>query len=128
MSAAVGLYRERIPVLCDCLKVATESWLQALWKQQYNTMHNYDTECDCNTVAANDEKQTQWYLPADCTAAGYVGMDECVVCTDRYEEQLTLTRDSALQSDPKYAFMSRHGGSGSWIYIPYIFSSLHVKK
>ena len=50
------------------------------------------------------------------------------VCTDRYKEHLTRIRDSELQSDPKYNFMSRQGGPGSWIYVPYIFSSLPVKK
>ena len=53
-------------------------------------------------------------------------MDEFRVCAERYKEHLTLIRDSELQSDPKYAlhFMLRHGGPGSWIHVPYIFSSL----
>ena len=69
-----------------------------------------------------------YQLIAPRTATGYVGMDHFRVCTDRYKEHLTRIRDSELQSDPKYNFMSRQGGPGSWIYVPYIFSSLPVKK
>ena len=58
MTAAIDLYRKRIPVLCDPLKVATESWLQALWKRlkrQYNTTI-------LSVIAANDENTTRCYL------------------------------------------------------------------
>ena len=55
-------------------------------------------------------------------------MDHFRVCTDRHKAHLTLIRDSELQSDPKHTFMSRRGGPGSWVYAPYIFSSLPVKK
>ena len=70
-------------------------------------------------MAANDEIMTRrkhsviYQLISTRTAAGYVGMDEFRVSTDRYKGHLTLIRDSELQSDPKYAFMSRHGGPGS---------------
>ena len=59
-------------------------------------------------------------------------MYEFRICTDQYKEHSiehsTQIRDSELQSDPKYAFMSRFGGPESWIFVPYIFSSLPVKK
>ena len=67
MTAAIDLHRERMPVRCDRLEVATKSRLQALWKRikrQYNTAIPSGSECDCSTVAANDEKQFQCYLPA----------------------------------------------------------------
>ena len=55
-------------------------------------------------------------------------MDEYRVCTDRYKEHLSSIRDSDYNDDKKYAFMSRNGGPGAWIFIPYIFSHIPVKK
>ena len=69
-----------------------------------------------------------YQLGSTLAAAGYVGVDEFRVCTERYKEHLTQIRDSELQSDPKYAFMSRYGDPGPWTHVPYIFSSLPVKK
>ena len=48
--------------------------------------------------------------------------------TERYKEHLTNIRDHAFNTDKKYAFMSRQEGPGSWVMVPYIFSSLRVKK
>ena len=59
--------------------------------------------------------------------AGYVGMDEYMIYTDRYKEH--LTRYETASSNPTRN-MSQFGGPGSWIFVPYIFSrsSLPVKK
>ena len=62
------------------------------------------------------------------TSTGYCGMDEYRVCTERFKEHLSSIRDSDYTDDKKYAFMSRHGGPGAWMFIPYIFSHIPVKK
>ena len=62
------------------------------------------------------------------TATGYCGMDEYRICTERYKEHLTNIRDSDYSDDKKYAFMSRNGGPGAWIFIPYIFTHIPVPK
>ena len=53
-------------------------------------------------------------------------MDEYRVCTERYKEHLSSICDSDYNDDKKYAFMSRNGGPGAWIFIPYIFSHVPV--
>ena len=53
-------------------------------------------------------------------------MDEYRVCTDRYKEHLSSIRDSDYNDDKKHACMSRNGGPGAWIFIPYIFSHIPV--
>ena len=69
-----------------------------------------------------------YQLVSTRTATGYCGMDEYRVCTERYKEHLSSIRDSDYNDDNKteYAFMSRNGGPGAWIFIPYIFSHIHV--
>ena len=113
MTAAIDLYRERIPVLCERLKVASESWLQALWKRikrQYNTII-------LSVIAAQWQQMTRhqhiamYQVVSTRTAACYAGTDEFRICTDRCKEHLTQIRDSELQSDPKYAFMSQFGSN-----------------
>ena len=69
-----------------------------------------------------------YQLVSTRTATGYCGMDEYRICTERDKEQLSSIRDSDYTDDKRYAFMSRHGGPGAWICIPYIFSHIPVKK
>ena len=133
MTADVQLHRDRIPLLCERLQTATESWLQALWRRvrvQHQTMI-------LSTIAAQWQLLTRikhsviYQLVSTHTAIGYVGMDAFRVYTERYKEHLTNIRDYLFNTDIKYAlinFMSRMGGPGSWFIVPYIFSSLRVPK
>ena len=130
MTAAIQLHRDRIPLLCERLQTATESWLQSLWrriKTQHQTMV-------LSTIAAQWQLLTRqkhsviYQLVSTRTASGYVGMDEFRIYTERYREHLTSIREHLFSTDKKYAFMSRMGGPGSWFMVPYIFSSLRVPK
>ena len=78
MTTAIDLYRERIPVLRDGLKVATESWLQALWKwikRQYNTTILGVITAQRHRMARK-QYSVIYQLVSTHTAAGYVGMDK----------------------------------------------------
>ena len=130
MTDAIQLHRGRIPLLCERLQTATESWLQALWRRvkiQHQTMI-------LSTITTQWQLMTRLkgnvihQLASTRTAAGYVGMDEHRVYTERCKEHLTNIRDHVFNTDKKYAFMSQQGGPGAWFMVPYNFSSLRVKK
>ena len=100
------------------------------------TVEHDDTECDCSTVAANDETTAQYYLSAclyshscrTCRNGGVQNMHRPIQGTFDSNTRQRRRALGELQSDPKHAFMSRFGGPGSWRFVPYIFSPLHVKK
>ena len=83
MTAAIDLYRERIPILRDRLKVATESSLQALWKR---IKRQYDTTI-LSVIAAQWQQMTRrkhsviYQLISTRPAAGYVGNYNDIVAT-----------------------------------------------
>ena len=97
---------------------------------------NHDTSCQ--QVLSVIVKQWQflirtkhsviYQLVSTRTATGHCGMVEYRICTERYKEQLSSIRDIDYTDNKKYAFMSRHSGPGAWIFIPYIFSHIPVKK
>ena len=130
MTAAIRLYHDCLPQLCERLKSATEPWLRSLWRR---LMMQHATR-----VLSVIVKQWQllirtkhsviYQLVSTHTATGYCGMDEYRICTERYKEHLTNIRDSDYSDDKKYAFMSRNGGPGAWIFIPYIFTHIPVPK
>ena len=110
--------------------------LQALWKRikrQWNTTI-------LSVIAAQWQQMTRqqhsiiYQLVCTRTAVGHVGMEEYSSLHRPIQgtfDSNTRQRRRALgelQSDPKHAFMSRFGGPGSWRFVPYIFSPLHVKK
>ena len=130
MTATVQLHNNRLPLLCERLKTATESWLQALYKRirvQHGTIDMTLIVAQWQSVTRN-KHSVIYQLVSTRTAAGYYGMEESRICTERYKEHLTCIRDSDFSDDKKYRFMSRYGGPGCWIYVPLIFSSIHVEK
>ena len=44
------------------------------------------------------------------------------------KEYETMTSGIDYNDEAKYAFMHRHGGAGSWFFVPYIFCMSTVPK
>ena len=109
MTAAVQLYNGRLLLVCGRLKMATESWLQALYRRikvQHGTSDMALIVTQWQSVTRN-KHSVLCQLISTHTAAGYCGMAEFRICTERYKELLTCIRDSDYSDDKKYRFMSR---------------------
>ena len=130
MTAAIQLYHDRLPQLCERLKSSTERWLQALWRRlmMQHVSRVLSVIVKQWQLLIRTKHSVIYQLVSTRTATGYCGMDEYRVCTERYKEHLSSIRDSDYNDDKKYAFMSRNGGPGAWIFIQYIFSHIPVPK
>ena len=67
------------------------------------------------------------------TATGYVGQvayraAHRDLTYKRMVEHWRGMRDYDLNGEEKYAFMHRHGGPGSWFFVPYIFCMTEIPK
>ena len=120
-TALIQLHRDKMPLVCRGLQTTTESWLQVLWirvriQHQTRILSTIATQWQLMT---RPKHSVIYQLASTRTAAGYVGMDEHQVYTERCKEHLTNLRDHVFNTDKKYASMLRKGGPGSWFMVPY---------
>ena len=63
------------------------------------------------------------------TATGYVGQVAYRDITyERMVEHWRGIRDYDFNGEAKYAYMHRHGGPGSWFFVPYIFCMIEIPR
>ena len=116
-------YIEALPMICLCLKMATEVWLQKLWQQ---LVVNYDTS-DPAVIAtamkhgmADTNSSVLYRVQSVSINRHYEGLVQQRPAVLRKVEHDQCIMGYKLRSEARYPYMFKHGKAASWWFVPMV--------